>query len=182
MSTAGKVLVVLVSLSLMGWLVLLSMVAQRSANWGEVIAKQEDQLQALQGEAGAPGQVAQAEADLREVRAELVQEQLERNHDIQVLRAQVADQERALTDTIEALERVTNQVEGQETALKGAQLGRQRRQDELAETTQLLADTKQEVDQLMKRNEELVTQLDQLRIEFVTVLRENRRLVGSNAE
>ena len=44
MSTAGKVLTVLILLVMMGWIVMLSAVAQLNANWSERVAKQEKDL------------------------------------------------------------------------------------------------------------------------------------------
>ena len=45
MSTAGKVLTVLVLLVMIGWIIMLSAVTQLNVNWEQRIAKQEDDLQ-----------------------------------------------------------------------------------------------------------------------------------------
>ena len=175
MSTAGKVLVALVTVLLVGWLVMLSMVAQLNSNWGKVIADQTGKIETLRKD------VETSRAELAEVKTKLSREQVAREHDVVVLRTEVADRERALTDTIEALERVTNQVEGQSVSLRLAEVGRTRRQDEKVQSETDLTETRQEVAGLIERNEEMMGRLAQLREEFKDLLQENRRLVGRKA-
>src|SRR5690242_5180696 len=98
MSTAGKVLIILVALALMAWIGLLSMVAQRNANWGQKIKAQQEQIETLQ-----KSQV-DIRAQLAKVKSDIAREQEAHDKAVTVLQAEKADRELLLTDAIEELE------------------------------------------------------------------------------
>jgi hypothetical protein len=171
MSTAGKVLVVLVTLMLLGWLGLLAMVARLNDNWGELVVKNAEQIAALEKQLGDTTEL------LAKVKTDIAREQTFRDLRLVELRTDVADREQILTHTIEALERVKNQVKSQQEAEKLAELGKKRRNDEKAETEKAIEAAKAEVQTLTGQNETLLAQLDRLQKDFISTLGENKQMV-----
>jgi hypothetical protein len=171
MSTAGKVLAVLVTLALFIWMGLLSTVAQRNANWGKKLQAQQQELEGLQ----------KSQADLRDqlanIKGDIAREQ--ENHDkaVVVLRAQVADREKTVTNSIEELERKKNQVKSQAVVVIDAESHLKHRNEDKAKTEADLAAKIAEVEKLTGENGTLMAQLKQLRTDFLTTMAENRKLV-----
>jgi cell division protein FtsB len=171
MSTAGKVLSVLVVLALLVWIGLLSMVAQRNANWGQKIKTQDEQIATLQ----------KSQTDLRDQLADLkntvAREQESHELAVAVLRAEVADFEKTLTDSIEALERVKNQVKSQTIASDVAKAHDEHRLGEKTQTQTDIDTQTAEVEKLKGENGVLMAQLEQLRNEFLSTMADNRKMV-----
>jgi hypothetical protein len=170
MSTAGKVLVVLVTLTLFGWLCLLSMVARLNDNWGELAQKNATQIANLEKDLSTTKDL------LAKVKNDIAREQTFRDLRLVELRTDVADRELILTDTIEALARVQNQVKGQQESEKLAEIGKQRRIDEVAETNKKTGALNAEVKALIADTENLQTQLEKLQKDFLATVGENRQL------
>jgi len=171
MSTAGKVLSILVTLALIGWVILLSMVAQLNSNYGQVVQKNQTQFEALEK------QVQDAVAQLREAQAGLERDSKAISLLIFAYRQQVADTERLLSEAREALARVNLQVEAQQVAKTNAEDTRDKRQQELD-------DLKAQRGEEIRRNEQLIAataedrkQWEKLHDEFQKVLSENTELV-----
>jgi hypothetical protein len=170
MSTAGKVLAVLVTLALLGWLGLLSMVAQRNANWGKKLQAQQKQLEDLQKDQ------IEVRSQLAKIKNAIAREQESHAETVVVQRAQVADREKTLTDSIEELERAKNQVKTQQLALKTAEDHTKHRNDEKTQTIAARDARRAEVEKLKGENSALMAELKQLRTDFVATLAENRKL------
>jgi chromosome segregation ATPase len=171
MSTAGKVLVVLVTLSLLIWIGLLSMVAQRNANWGQKLKQQEEEIAKLE--------ISQTDvlARLAKLKNDIARAQESQDQALAVLRTEVADREEALTDTVEELERDKNQLKLQETALETAKAHGDHRNEEKKQTEADLDSWKEQVERLKGENAALMAQLSQLRTEFLTTMDDNRKLL-----
>ncbi len=171
MSTAGKVLVGIVTFMLLVWLVLFSMVARLNSNWGEELSKQESQVATLKEEA------PKVDDRLARLKNDISREQVFTDRDALALRAEVADRQKLLTHAIESAERVKQQVIDHQQAEKTTQSVLERRRQEKADTIQALADARKEVEDLMAANDSLMAQLAQLQDDFKATLAENRQLV-----
>jgi septal ring factor EnvC (AmiA/AmiB activator) len=171
MSTAGKVLVVMVTLALLVWLGLLSMVAQRNANWGQKIKAQEEEIAKLQKE-----QVETRE-QLAKIKNDIARAQEAHDQTVAVLRSEKADREKNLSDTTEELERMKNRVKGQLITLETTDSHLKHRGESKTQTIADLEAAKAEVEKLKGENSTLMAQLAQLRSEFLAMMDENRKLV-----
>jgi len=179
MSTAGKVLIVLIVLMLLGWIVSFSMVAQLNRSWGELVQQLTDQADKLEQQKQA------TLAEVEKLKTSIGSEQVALRQDVALLRTQISNAERALSDAKETQQRVTNQLAETNTALADAQSAVERRTKEVAELTTRKDQAMAEVNQLKSDVGGLMDQLQQLRSEFQATLEENRsllqRLAGSGA-
>jgi chromosome segregation ATPase len=171
MSTAGKVLVVIVTLVSVVWVLLIAMVADLNRNWGAELQNQKE------AHAKAEKDHAAVVAGFAKLKSDVDQEQFQTNKDVTALHAQVSGEERALTTVQEALARVTLQVASVEAQAKTAEAEKAQRQKELDDTKTKLAELRQTVQTLKADYEAGLAELDQLRGEFKTLLAENHRLV-----
>ncbi|HEV3165121.1 MAG TPA: hypothetical protein VGZ22_13935 [Isosphaeraceae bacterium] len=171
MSTAGKVLSVIVILALFGWLCLMSMVARLNANWGQVVVAQDKKLESLQKE------MVDTRDQLAKVKNDIAFAQEVRDKDIVTHRIAMAKKEKILSDTTETLERAKNQVKGQQASQATAEEIKKRRTDELAETHRLLAEARDDVRKLIAQNKELGDRLDELQKNFISARAENQKLL-----
>jgi septal ring factor EnvC (AmiA/AmiB activator) len=111
------------------------------------------------------------------LKAGIVKDQVDRDDGAVVLRGAVADREKTLSETKESLERVRNQVKGQEAALATAETARKRRNDEKAETLKAIADAEADVQKLIADTTTLRERLGKLEQDFIATRTENERLV-----
>src|SRR5262245_51192758 len=100
MSTAGKVLVVLVALAIIPYLFLYSLVYQLNTNWGKEIQKLDKDI------ATAGEQADEAIAQMQKIRLEATQSQEQRLRDMVNLRNEVSKLEKHQTQTVEQQERI----------------------------------------------------------------------------
>jgi len=179
MSTAGKVLIVLIVLALLGWLVSFSMVAQLNRSWGEHVQQLTAQADKLEKDT----QASLAEAE--RLKTSIGNEQVALRQNLALLRTQISMAERTLSDSKETQQRVSNQLAETNTALADAQSAVERRTREVAALTLEKNEAVGEVNQLRAEVGGLMDQLRQLRTEFQATLDENRsllqRLAGSGA-
>jgi peptidoglycan hydrolase CwlO-like protein len=96
MSTAGKVLVVFIMLTVLVWMILAGGVAQLNRNGNQALQKLTDELEKL--ETGLQDTRVQIAKDRDETTS--TQEKIDR--DLAVLRAQQADLEESRSDIVEA--------------------------------------------------------------------------------
>jgi chromosome segregation ATPase len=171
MSTAGKVVTVFVTLLLLVWVCLLSMVARRNSNWGEKIQKQDESITRLTEE------LAKTRNDIVDLKNGLALEQEQINKDENVLRTEISKREGALTDVVESLERVKNQVTGQQAAENDSGAAKKLRTAEKEEAEKLLASAKSEVEDLKQSDASLRSEKEKLENEFKAVQNENLRLL-----
>src|SRR4051794_848243 len=104
MSTAGKVLVVLVLLLLPVWIILVSTVATLNMEWTQALAKQKQQIATLESD------VAKNQRAIADLQDKITLEQLATEEQQTVLRAKLADVERAKAEAIELLTGVKVQL------------------------------------------------------------------------
>jgi cell division protein FtsB len=171
MSTAGKVLVVLVLLVLPVWIILVSAVAQLNMEWTRELAKQAKQVETLQAD------VAKNEGEIAKLQDKIALEQHAAREQQSVLSGRLADVERSKAETTEIQSAVNVQVAMLQKALAKAELARQERAKEQQSETEGLAAARRSVDELKAANSELMSELTQLRDEFKSLLESNKVLV-----
>ena len=172
MSTAGKVLIVLVLLTSLVWLVLASGVAQLNTNGNTRLHELTVQIDKLQTD------FKQSQDEIVAVRDQTstIQENVDRQ--ITVLRARQSDLEKARSKIIEYMTRVQYQLATVKDTIEKAKTTLQHRIDEQASEQQALVQAKSEVEDLKAKNGELLSQLSTLRQNFETVYRSNIESLG----
>jgi uncharacterized coiled-coil protein SlyX len=175
MSTAGKVLVVLVALALVPWIYLTSLVYQLNANWGKEIENLNKQL------AETSQKADEAKAGLAQVRDLITADQLGRDHDLTVLRAHLSEVENLLALTMEQQDRDRLHRESLEEAITAANAAIAVRDQEKQETIDLLAAERSEVDKKQADVASLMDRLAGLRKDFLDTMAQNRDLMQKAA-
>jgi chromosome segregation ATPase len=171
MSTAGKVLTVIVILAIIGWIFLFSKVADLNKNWGERIAKLTKDVEKL--EADLPVAVAGLDKQL----AELTAEQVHINDTMTVFRARVSDLEKLDSESREALDRIKFQLASSQASVKSAQTSLDFRKNEYAQTDKDLAAERAKVETLKTSVAALMGELAQMRDQFKSLLAENKQML-----
>jgi chromosome segregation ATPase len=172
MSTAGKVLVVLVMLVAAIWTVLASGVAELNKSGGDQVAQLNEKVAATEKE------LAAATRKLAQLKDQIALEQEAMKDHLAVIRAQKADLEKARSETIEIATRVKFQVAAMQEAVKRAETTKEFRQNELSQEVEAKAAAERTVEQLKQEHAELTEQLNQLRSKFKSTLDSNRQLLG----
>jgi chromosome segregation ATPase len=172
MSTAGKVLIVLVLLTSLVWLVLASGVAQLNTNGNTKLHDLIVEIEKLQTD------VKQTQDEIVAVRDESssIQESVDRERT--VLRARQSDLEKARSQILEYMTRVQYQLATVKDTIEKAKTTLQHRNDEHASEQQALVQAKSEVEDLKAKNGELLSQLTTLRKNFETVYHSNIESLG----
>jgi chromosome segregation ATPase len=172
MSTAGKVLIVLVLLTSLAWLVLASGVAQLNTNGNTRLHELTVQIDKLQTD------FKQSQDEIVAVRDQTssIQENVDRQ--ITVLRARQSDLEKARSKIIEYMTRVQYQLATVKDTIEKAKTALAHRIEEQASEQQALVQAKSEVEDLKAKNGELLSQLSTLRQNFETVYRSNIESLG----
>jgi chromosome segregation ATPase len=174
MSTAGKVLVVLVTLTTLVWMILASGVGQLNRNGNNALHELDVQL-------------AKAQVDLKQTQIDIVafrdetssiQEKVDR--DLTMLRARLADVEGVRSQIIDGLARMQYQLFTVEEATKGAQTALEHRNAERQAEEKALADAKAEVQSLMAESSQLTSRLNTLRQTFQTTYKANVEMLGKS--
>jgi len=171
MSTAGKVLVVLVLLVVPVWIVLVSAVARLNTVWTQELKKQEDLFDKLEKE------VAANEVAIKDLKDQITLEQNETGEHLTVLRAKLTDVERGRAEAIQVQTAVNVQLDTLNAAVAKAQSARDQRKEEKQKEIQATADAEKVVNDLKAENAELMNQLSQLRDEFRFLLESNKKIV-----
>ncbi|AGA31273.1 hypothetical protein [Singulisphaera acidiphila] len=171
MSTAGKVLVVLVLLLLPVWIILVSAVATLNMEWTQALAKQTQQIETLEAD------VAKNQRAIADFQDKITLEQLASEEEQTVLRSKLADVERAKAEVIEVQTSVQVQLATLQQAVAKAQVARVDRDKEQQNETAGLAAARASVDELKAANSALLNELTQLREEFKSLLESNKTVV-----
>jgi chromosome segregation ATPase len=160
MSTAGKVLAVLVMLLSLVWMVLTAGVDQLNTNGNMRLHDLAVQIEKLEGD------IEQARADVVDLKssASTIQETLD--HEATVLRARQSDLEKDRSQIKEMLSNWQFQHETAKETIDRAKTALQHRTEEQENGQQLLAKTKSEVKELIDRCDGLKNELLALRKEF----------------
>jgi chromosome segregation ATPase len=171
MSTAGKVLVVLVMVLTLVWLLLVSAVAQLNRNYGAELARLQAQIPDLEKN------LDEARAELMHLKNEIAHEQVLTDQAFTELRARLSLAERALALTVEEQESLKYQLQTYNANKQAAEEAKELRNVEKADTEKQLADARAQVETTKAENAKLLDQLQKLRGEFTTLLAENRQLL-----
>jgi hypothetical protein len=167
MSTAGKVLTVLILLVTVVWLVMMSAVSQLNQNWGEkVIAQQKS----LDDATDAFAKAKEAGLNLTEqARVKQNETDLEgRLRDVKITTAF-----RLRSSRIEDLSRLKAQVADAQKAVETAKTNQATREAEKIANQESLAKKREEITKAQALNADLKTQLSQLQDDFKRLLAEN---------
>jgi chromosome segregation ATPase len=180
MSTAGRVLVVLVALAMIPWIILFSLVYQLNENWGQEKLNVEKKI------AETEQDNARIRADLDKMLGDIKFLQVNRDNQLTLLRSRLSDAEKRQTLAFEAQERMRLEIETLNVAIKAAQTSIERRTQEWQDTNKALADTRAAVQVLRQDVDAKYQQVEELRSRFLKVTQENRKqlrqAVGSGAD
>ena len=172
MSTASKVLTVLVMLATVGWLYLITMVATLNRGYGEkVVSEKAALVQKQEALSAAKLEIARAQRLAENAQDAFGRQQV----DLQG-RLDSAVTQRALSQEIQT--RLAIDQESMQKAGEDAAQNQEFRKTELEklQTDRQTADQGSQASQ--KRNEELRAELDRRRGEFQQLLQDNQRSVG----
>ena len=172
MSTAGKVLVVLVMLATLAWMILAGGVAQLNRNGNEALSKLEKELAETQTK------IAETRYQIRSQRDQTVATQEEIDRALAVLGSRQADLEAARSQIVESLTRVQYQLATVEETIKGARASLDNRNAEHQEELKAMADLRSEVQTLKNQNHEQLARLQALRDQFQKTYHTNLEMLG----
>jgi chromosome segregation ATPase len=175
MSTAGKVLIVLVMLMTFVWVVLSAGVSRYNTNANTRLNEVTKQAEELQDKV----KDSQDEVSSLLSQAQQAQERVDREGAL--LRARQSDLQRAKSQIAETLSGVKYELEIVDGTVKGAQTDLEHRTTEHQEETKLLDKDRAEVQELMAYCGKLRDQLAELRKEFLTKYRSNIEMHGKAA-
>ncbi len=176
MSTAGKVLTVLILLVMITWIVMLSAVTQLNVNWQQKIAAQDNQLD-------------QATKDLKTASDGYINltektrvEQDNKARDLREIATRIAAAEARQSASSESLSRIKFQVAGYQAAVKRAETNNATRKAEKDKATEDLAQKREVIAKAQALNAELRDQLAKLQGEFKQLLADNKTLADKAAQ
>jgi chromosome segregation ATPase len=159
MSTAGKVLSVLILLSSLVWMILTAGVAQLNRNGNEALKKLTERLELLQAD---PKIIQQAVAAKDAIT--VLQEHMDM--ELAVLRARLNDVQRLSSNVTEVLSRVKYELEIVQKIVQVAEVARSQRTAEKELEQKALEAARNEVKELWAKDAELRTRLHHLRDQF----------------
>jgi chromosome segregation ATPase len=174
MSTAGKVLSVLLMLILVVWIVLAAGVARLNTNGNKALHDLIEEVDKLRAE------VDQTQVDVAALHDQtaIIQEKVDR--DLTVLRDRQVELQRSHSQIFESLARYTHQFGTVEESVKSAQALLQHRIEEREAEQKAVADTRSEVKTLMADSSQLMNQLDTLRKNFQKTYQANVENLGKH--
>lgn len=174
MSTAGKVLSVLVLLATLGWIVLAAGVAQLNRNGNAALAKlQADLKNAEEG-------LHQAQVDLVKLKDDTSRFQSNMDTQIAVLRAKTTGVEAAGSRLKGILAEMQGQLSTVEATVAASQHDLEMRKQEKEAETRQLAEARAEVLRLRGVDAEMTDRLASLREEFKKTYEENASRVAAS--
>jgi predicted nucleic acid-binding Zn-ribbon protein len=171
MSTLGKVLSILVALSLLGWIFLASLVADYHSNWTKRLADLKTEVAKVQGELPPlAAEIDKTKADINNLQVAL--ERSRRNFRTDLARAQNAESE-----TKETLLRFNIQLDMVKQEIAAAQAREAVRKQEVADLEKNIEKEKATVAEMMVQNKTSRDELFSLRKSFIDTLAENKSYV-----
>lgn len=183
MSTAGKVLSVLVALAFMGWLFLFAAVAEYNRTWGAKDAEQRALLEGVPASKNEPAkkalkdQIEDARDEYQEKLRALDDESAAFDRKFTAFQIDQADYQKLLTEQRESLERYRTDLENAQVAEKEASSTLDLRVKERDELQAQFDALKADVAKDKAANEELLAKLTDLREKFAKTFAENKKLV-----
>jgi chromosome segregation ATPase len=172
MSTAGKVLSVLVLLVLPVWIVLVSSVAELNKSGGEQVANLKTKVAQLETE------LAATQKGIVELKDQISSEQGTMAEQLTMLRAHQSELQKARSETLEIVSRVKLQLGSMQEAARRAEASRDVRKNEQDQEKVAKATAETNVEKLKQEHAGLVEELDKLRNEFKGTVDTNRQLIG----
>jgi chromosome segregation ATPase len=167
MSTAGKVLTVLILLVTVVWLVMMSAVTQLNVNWQEKIAAQQKSIDK------ATEDFEKARADTFRLTEEARVKQDETDREVRLRLVRIASAERRQSSITEDSTRLKAQVADSQSSAETAKGNLATREAELIANQEALAKKRDEIAKFHAENAEKKAQLAQLQEEFKQTLAKN---------
>jgi chromosome segregation ATPase len=167
MSTAGKVLTVLILLVMVAWIVMISAVAQLNMNYGAKVDAQAKTLETLQKD------VDQATTDVAALTEKARVEQVDEARDLRALQQRIAAVEASLSRALNRQTQIAIELADTEVAVKNAVTNLENRNAEEAKAKEDLARKMDEIEKSKGVNGDLKGQLAKLQDEFKALLAEN---------
>jgi uncharacterized phage infection (PIP) family protein YhgE len=174
MSTAGKVLVVLILLASFAWIALAAGVDQLSRNGNAALAKAAADLQK------AEENLAQSQADMIRLKDQTTVAQEAGDQRLTVLSSQRLDVDRTSSALKDFLNKLQHQHETVQATIKVAEQSKLQRTTEKENEVKAKADAEAEVESLMAKSTELTNRLNALREEFKNLFSSNVDMVASS--
>jgi hypothetical protein len=172
MSTAGKVLSVLVVLAALACILLTAAVAQLNHNGTKAVDDLRKDVARLEAE------VQTAVSELQKLKDDTHHRQFVTQNGLTVLQARQSDVEKVRSEVLEVGSRVALQMADAEAMEKSSRALKDLRVAEKAAETKAKADKEMEVETLKSENAGLLDELTKLREKFKATLQENKGLVG----
>jgi chromosome segregation ATPase len=170
MSTAGKILAVLISLVAVVMVLLAASVTQLNRNGAQALEALKGQVERLAAD------VAKSRNDLRKFKDDTHFEQASLLDKLAVLEGRQAGAEEAKSEVLEAASRVQHQLAAVKATVDGAKVQSAQRLAERKAETAALADAVKGIESLSAQNDELIGRLTNLRDHFQQTLRQNKEL------
>ena len=175
MSTAGKVLIVLVMLMTFVWVVLSAGVSRLNTNANTRLHELSLKVEELQGK------VKDAQSEITSILTQTTQVQEQVDREFGLLRAKQSDLERARSHISDTLSSVKYELELVQGTVKGAQTDLEHRNIEQQEETARLGADRSQVAELMADCSKLRDRLASLRKDFQTNYHATLEMLGKAA-
>ena len=176
MSTAGKVLVVLIMLASLVWMILTAGVTQLNRNGNQALIELTKKVAKLQEDV----KTTQDEIVGVKNQTTVLQEQMDR--ELGVIHARQNDVQRVTSNVREILSRVQYELATVQQTVQNAEQARTQRAEEEAAEQKALAAAREEVVSLKAKDRELTERLGSLRSQFTTTRNTNLDLVGKTVK
>jgi cell division protein ZapA len=172
MSTAGKVLVVLIMLTAIGCLILAGGVAQLNFNANQKLQQLSTELEKTQAD------IESTKREITEHRDQttITQEKIDR--EIAALESRQTDLERTRSQIIDTLSRLQYDLNVVNGTIAAAKDSLQNRVNEFNADEKAMADLRRDVQSLRSNNEQLMARLQSLRTQFQDTYHKNLEMIG----
>jgi cell division protein FtsB len=171
MSTASKVLVVLVLLIAPVWIVMVSAVAELNKNSAHQVDDLKKQVSTLEAD------LARMKGDVMRLKDQISLGQETMNQALTVAYSHKSDLQKARSQSLESAARAGFQLADMREAAKRAEGTRDLRVAEKEQETTALATAEAEVEQLKQNHAQLTEQLEKLQSDFKATIDANRKLL-----
>jgi hypothetical protein len=171
MSTAGKILAILISLLAAVWVLLAASVTQLNRNGAKAIQDFETKVAKIQKE------LDETRVEVRKLADEAFHERMRAQSELTSLQAKQTEVEKARSLVLETLSRVKLQLDGVTATVNRSQADSKQRLAEQEAETKAKADSIAAVEKLKGENGQLLGELSGLRDKFKASLKENHDLV-----
>ena len=176
MSTAGKVLTVLILLAMVAGMVMLSAVTQLNVNWSQKVARQEADITT------AKDQATKSNADALDLTERTRSEQARKDLDLGEVQGRIAAAEARLSSRIEDQTRIQYQLADYLAAVGKAETNLATRKTEKAKAEEDLAAKRVEIAKIQDDNSKLRDLLARLQDDFKRLLANNTKQANRAAD